>query len=540
MNPIVSQSTEWNWEDSHGAGNVQGIQTRQFQISAVENEVLDCVTWNASSMTAGTEITYVAKPVNLVDSAFPEYTVGDILVASRLYAPMTVTLDSSVSWDAYWQDTNVNGRVPSNCSYTAKLAITTHGFTLSGLPTVFGYAIQEGDIILITNNGTGINGLYKAHSGSWDKLSCPVGSNISIQNGQTSNSHPLQNMIWVGLASDVYQPVNVDTQSVKVVFDSTDANWGTGALLGSKTIDGVSLQEGETCLYNAFDGSNSPTGVYVASTAGAWKFIGQPRGVLATHGTKFKGTAWFNQGEFGAISNWSQGAAGTSGYSAFSGFSGYSGASAYSGYSGIIGFSGTSGASGQSGWSAYSGTSGASAWSGTSGASGIGTSGYSGYSGWSGAGGATGSAGSNGLSGYSGINGTIGSNGLSGYSGISGTSGTSGWSGVSAYSGYSGSNNTNPIQVANACSYNFGATNNITASGSQTVDGQASGATNILLTNQSTASQNGYYLCYTSTSWTKISGVQVVFVQNGAQNASIAFVNTSSNTWTPIYGVLTT
>ena len=92
------------------------------------------------------------------------------------------------------------------------------------------------------------------------------------------------------------------------------------------------------------------------------------------------------------------------------------------------------------------------------------------------------------------------------------------------------------IAVADICSFGGG---NKSASGSQTIDGTSSSTLLVLLTDQTTASQNGLYLANTSTGWTKQTGGQIIAVKSGTANARLLFLLTSTNTYVPIFGSLT-
>ena len=81
-------------------------------------------------------------------------------------------------------------------------------------------------------------------------------------------------------------------------------------------------------------------------------------------------------------------------------------------------------------------------------------------------------------------------------------------------------------------------TANITLSGAQTIDGVSCVAEdNVLVKNQSTASQNGYYVVK-SGAWTRVSQPNVVCVKSGGtQNGKLTFILDSTNTYAALGAV---
>jgi hypothetical protein len=101
-----------------------------------------------------------------------------------------------------------------------------------------------------------------------------------------------------------------------------------------------------------------------------------------------------------------------------------------------------------------------------------------------------------------------------------------------------GSSTPSPIAIASASTYTTAGTNNKTLSGSQAIDGVTSAALFILVTDQTTASQNGYYQS-DSGAWIKQDDQpSVIAVIGGTLNARTLFVNTATNVWKPMFGVL--
>src|ERR1039457_3295780 len=115
-NPFTNLETVWNQSSGFGKGGNSSQPTRLFQVSAVEANVIDCVSWDSTLSSAGTVITHVLIPTGLVASCSPPYTIGDIISATRYNYPTPTTLDDSTPIYIYWMDNNIDGRTPSYSS----------------------------------------------------------------------------------------------------------------------------------------------------------------------------------------------------------------------------------------------------------------------------------------------------------------------------------------------------------------------------------------------------------------------------------------
>jgi hypothetical protein len=272
----------------------------------------------------------------------------------------------------------------------------------------------------------------------------------------------------------------------------------------------------------------------------------------ANLGTGTASTSNFLRGDgTWAVPSASAGATGASGPSGATGATGAMGIQGTQGYTGASGANGATGAAGSQGFTGASGT------VGTSGATGAtGTAGSTGASGATGPIGASGS----GSTGATGASGTNGINGATGASGASGATGPAGATGAGASGALLAANNLSDVADAGSSRADIHvpvltpaaavATANVsTLSGLNTYDGYtlAAGDT-VLLTAQSTASQNGVWLA-ASGAWTRPtefgSGLTIkgrsITVINGTVNANTNWVldaptagitvDTTSQTW---------
>jgi len=181
------------------------------------------------------------------------------------------------------------GGEPSTGNETARVAVVSATQTHSGLPTIDGVALADGDVVFDWRNTTqNLRGLWTAHSGAWTRAGTLVsGMLITVREGTAR-----KNTLWVLTTND---PIVVGTTNltfVQIVQNTpflTVRAKSSNSLThsGEQTIDTIACVEGDL----VFDLPN----VYTVAT-GTWSLsASSPNVVYVLEGSANGPMAWAKQ-----------------------------------------------------------------------------------------------------------------------------------------------------------------------------------------------------------------------------------------------------
>lgn len=494
----------WNNASSRRDGDHVPITTRRFQIIDVQDSVLECVSWDDTTQTAGSDdfSVYIVKPDLLQDmNESPPYSEDDIITARLLAQPIDITLDDDTDLSVVWQDTNTDGRSTGTTEHIAQI-LFLHDVDV----TTMQGSLADGIFCLVVNQTDPTeNGLYVYHdTADWTKLDLQDGEPVTLKvlgSDTTYTKNYNNGSIWInhtipqGDDPDIYRILPLQDNTISVQAMTTDSI----TYSGEQNLDDVDLIEGDLA-FCAQQSSNSANGAYIVSTED-WIQLPAPVSVLISNGTENGKTVWFRDSEVVNPFLYNQGAVGPTGLTGVTGMIGVTGTQGARGVGiladyaspplegGVFGqiyvdllngftyqwdgsvwqftFSmiGATGASvnGATGIQGIMGVTGASI-TGASGATGI--QGLQGQTGLMGVTGQTGPQGTPGTNGFNGVQGATGA----GIQGVTGLAGVTGADGADGDDGLDGSQGVTGLVGATGASI-VGVTGLIGATGADGADG---------------------------------------------------------------------
>lgn len=207
-----------------------------------------------------------------------------------------------------------NGVIGDYAIKTPVLVATTANITLSGLQTIDGVALAEGDRVLVKNQSTGSqNGIYEADTGTWNRAAdfdgpfdIVKGTLIPVTNGTVNSASywfiSTANPITIGTTSLTMTRVALGVSADPITTTGITVVNGSGNTVISSRVDGT--YGGVLRITNTVAGTYVELFCMADGTLGTLDSNGN--GYLRLYNTTFGGSVSIRcdaTGEFSLVSN---------------------------------------------------------------------------------------------------------------------------------------------------------------------------------------------------------------------------------------------